>query len=212
MDNGQNIWTELITIPRYLYLFHAFYIAWAMCIYLYDIQLVECPSIYEMLGNPDFGWEKQPKIHVWRKHSDDAKSPVNLETYGSAESIALFKEALRKNEVLCTEPFNGFSVCLALVFLSQISFTKKKWSLSLSVKNFSYWFLIAWYYYLSQISYGGKKISLPFNFSILKWAIGTREIMSNAKLPPGVRFYNIYGTTFDTPFDVWYASVMLFEP
>lgn len=39
--------------------------------------------------------------------------------------------------------------------------------------------------------------------SILKWAAGTRELINNAQLPDGVQFYNIYGTSFDTPFDVW---------
>lgn len=45
-------------------------------------------------------------------------------------------------------------------------------------------------------------VALPFNFEILKWAAGTRQVMYDAKLPDGVCFYNIYGTSFDTPFDV----------
>ncbi|KAK9292629.1 hypothetical protein L1049_020604 [Liquidambar formosana] len=115
--------------------------------------LVECPSIYEMLPNPDFKWKNQPQIQVWRKQSKEEDS-VELESRGPIESITLFEEALRNNE----------------------------------------------------LNYDGTTIALPFNFSILKWATGTRQILNNAQLPNGVDFYNIFGTSFDTPFDVRYGS------
>lgn len=60
-----------------------------------------------------------------------------------------------------------------------------------------------------QLEYGGNKIALPFNFAILKWAAGTRQVLNKAKLPDGVSFYNIYGTSFDTPYDVWYGNEQL---
>ncbi|CAO2837489.1 unnamed protein product [Amaranthus hypochondriacus] len=119
--------------------------------------VVECPSVYEMLPNPMFEWENIPKICVWRKTSPDDEydsSPVKLETYGPLESIDVFEEALRDNE----------------------------------------------------LNYNGKKVSLPFNSAVLKWASGTRQLLDKAKLPEGVRFYNIYGTSLDTPFDVCYGS------
>ncbi|KAL9429626.1 hypothetical protein AB3S75_031441 [Citrus x aurantiifolia] len=116
--------------------------------------LVECPSIYEMLANPDFKWKKQPQIKVWRKQSNDGESSAKLETYGPVESISLFKEALRNNE----------------------------------------------------LDYNGNSIALPFNFAILDWAASTRQIINNAQLPDGVSYYNIYGTSYDTPFDVSYGS------
>ncbi|KAL0324392.1 UNVERIFIED_CONTAM: Phospholipase A(1) LCAT3 [Sesamum calycinum] len=81
--------------------------------------LVECPSVYEMLPNPNFNWKKQPEI---------------------------------------------------------------------------------------QLNYDGKTVALPFNFAILKWAAGTREVLDKTQIPEGVSFYNIYGTSFDTPFDVCYGS------
>lgn len=56
------------------------------------------------------------------------------------------------------------------------------------------------------MSYDGRTIAVPFNFSILQWATGTRQVLNNAQLPTGVSFYNIYGTCFDTPFDVWYET------
>ncbi|KAM4082789.1 hypothetical protein ACB094_08G007200 [Castanea mollissima] len=118
--------------------------------------LVECPSIYEMLGNPEFKWKKQPEIQVWRKHSNDGdgEASIDLESYGPIESITLFEEALRHNE----------------------------------------------------LNHDGESVALPFNFKILKWAAGTRQVMYDAKLPDGVCFYNIYGTSYDTPFDVCYGS------
>ncbi|XP_027353112.1 phospholipase A(1) LCAT3 [Abrus precatorius] len=116
--------------------------------------LVECPSIYEMLPNPHYEWKRQPEILVWRKHAKDENDDIKLESYGPIQSISLFEEALRHNE----------------------------------------------------INYNGKMVSLPFNLAILDWAVETRQLISNAKLPDGVCFYNIYGTSFDTPFDVCYGS------
>ncbi|CAN1186976.1 Phospholipase A(1) LCAT3 [Linum perenne] len=116
--------------------------------------LVECPSIYEMLPNPAFKWQNEPQIQVWRKKSHDGGTSIHLESYGPVESISLFEEALKNNE----------------------------------------------------LSYGGNTIPLPFNMSILKWASETRQMLRDVELPKGVSFYNIYGTSFDTPFDVCYGS------
>ncbi|CAL0303276.1 unnamed protein product [Lupinus luteus] len=116
--------------------------------------LIECPSLYEMLPNPEYKWKKQPGIHVWRKHAKNGETNINLESYGPAQSYSLFKEALRNNE----------------------------------------------------IDYDGKTIALPFNIDILEWAAGTHRLINNSKLPDGFSFYNIYGTSLDTPFDVCYGS------
>ncbi|KAM7494422.1 hypothetical protein LguiB_029031 [Lonicera macranthoides] len=116
--------------------------------------LVECPSIYEMLPNPEFQWKEKPKIQVWQKQSTDGETSVKLVSYGPTESVILFEEALKNNE----------------------------------------------------LSIDGKTVALPFNMSILNWAAGTREILNSVQLPKGISFYNIYGTSFDTPFDVCYGS------
>ncbi|KAH8501298.1 hypothetical protein H0E87_016205 [Populus deltoides] len=116
--------------------------------------LVECPSIYEMLPNPDFNWKTEPQIQVWRKQSNDGETPAKLESFGPVECITLFEEALKYNE----------------------------------------------------LNYNGNTIALPFNLSILKRAAGTRQILNNVQLPEGVSFYNIYGASFDTPFDVCYGT------
>ncbi|TQD86246.1 hypothetical protein C1H46_028178 [Malus baccata] len=57
-----------------------------------------------------------------------------------------------------------------------------------------------------QLNYDGKTVALPFNHSILRWAAETHQVLNSAKLPDSVSFYNIYGTSFDTPFDVCYGS------
>ncbi|KAK4748006.1 hypothetical protein SAY87_014592 [Trapa incisa] len=58
----------------------------------------------------------------------------------------------------------------------------------------------------NSVDYDGEDIPLPFNVEILKWADETRKIMCSAKVPPGVKFYNIYGTNLETPHSVCYGS------
>ncbi|WCJ38889.1 lecithin:cholesterol acyltransferase 3 [Euphorbia peplus] len=116
--------------------------------------LVECPSIYEMLANPNFSWESPPQVQVWHKQSDDEETCTELVTYGPHDCVTLFQEALKNNE----------------------------------------------------LTYNGNKVALPFNTHILKWAVATRQILNAAQLPKGVSFYNIFGTSNDTPFDVRYGT------
>jgi pimeloyl-ACP methyl ester carboxylesterase len=58
----------------------------------------------------------------------------------------------------------------------------------------------------NTVIYDGVTIPLPFNCEIFKWANETRKIMSLAKIPPSVKFYNIYGTCNETPFSACYGS------
>lgn len=58
------------------------------------------------------------------------------------------------------------------------------------------------------MKYNGKSVALPFNFSILKWASETRRILNEAQLPSSVSFYNIYGISLDSPYDVWYVTLI----
>ncbi|KAK9267702.1 hypothetical protein L1049_010134 [Liquidambar formosana] len=117
--------------------------------------LIECPSIYELMDCPDFQWQHNPLLEIWReKHDSDGKSNIILESYSLEESISIFKEALSSNTV----------------------------------------------------NYDGVNIPLPFNLEILKWANETREFLSSAKVPPQVKFYNIYGINLDTPRSVCYGS------
>ncbi|KAJ0972354.1 hypothetical protein J5N97_020313 [Dioscorea zingiberensis] len=58
----------------------------------------------------------------------------------------------------------------------------------------------------NELKYNGKSVALPFNFSIFKWAADTRQTLNEAQLPSSVSFYNIYGISLDSPFDVCYGS------
>ncbi|KAJ6823771.1 lecithin-cholesterol acyltransferase-like 4 [Iris pallida] len=58
----------------------------------------------------------------------------------------------------------------------------------------------------NMVEVDGKKIHLPLNLEILKWANKTREILSRAMVPATVKFYNIYGTHNDTPHSVCYGT------
>ncbi|KAL2930557.1 Lecithin-cholesterol acyltransferase-like 4 [Bienertia sinuspersici] len=53
---------------------------------------------------------------------------------------------------------------------------------------------------------GAGTMHLPFNADILSWANETREILSRARVPPSVKFYNIYGTSLETPHSVCYGN------
>ncbi|XP_022845890.1 lecithin-cholesterol acyltransferase-like 4 [Olea europaea var. sylvestris] len=58
----------------------------------------------------------------------------------------------------------------------------------------------------NKVNYDGTDISLPFNLEVLKWANETRKLLSCAKVPNRVKFYNIYGTNNETPHSVCYGS------
>ncbi|XP_021890047.1 lecithin-cholesterol acyltransferase-like 4 [Carica papaya] len=58
----------------------------------------------------------------------------------------------------------------------------------------------------NTVNYDGENISLPFNLEILKWTDETHKILSRAKVPPQVKFYNIYGINLETPHSVCYGS------
>eukprot|EP00252_Welwitschia_mirabilis_P027406 TRINITY_DN938_c0_g1_i1.p1 TRINITY_DN938_c0_g1~~TRINITY_DN938_c0_g1_i1.p1 ORF type:complete len:571 (-),score=131.73 TRINITY_DN938_c0_g1_i1:672-2384(-) len=117
--------------------------------------VVECPSVYELMGNPDFDWSSEPLLQIWRQKEDEnGDSFVELESFGLKSSVAIMKAALANNTA----------------------------------------------------TYNGKTVPLPFNNEIYNWSNETREILSSAKLPSSVNFYNVYGVQFDTPFSVCYGS------
>lgn len=73
-----------------------------MIIYLYLVmfQLIECPSIYELMACLDFDWEHIPLLELWREMLVDGNSRTILETYPPHESVEIFKEALSSNTVI----------------------------------------------------------------------------------------------------------------
>ncbi|KAL6601260.1 hypothetical protein ACP70R_044480 [Stipagrostis hirtigluma subsp. patula] len=141
---------SLLTGLQFVYGFESFFFVsrWTM-----HQLLVECPSIYEMLPNPEFKWKEKPIVQVWRKNPEK-DGVVELVQYEETDCVSLFQEALRNNE----------------------------------------------------LTYNGKTVALPFNMSVFKWATETRRILDNAELPDTVSFYNIYGTSYETPYDVCYGS------
>ena len=66
----------------------------------FPFQLIECPSIYELLANSTFNWEDTPLLQIWRESLDDnGKKSALLESYGPAEAINMIAKALSKHEV-----------------------------------------------------------------------------------------------------------------
>lgn len=63
-------------------------------------QLVECPSVYELMACPDFAWEHIPLLEFWREvHDGDGNSAAMLESYPPIEAISILKQALSINVV-----------------------------------------------------------------------------------------------------------------
>ncbi|KAF5186021.1 Lecithin-cholesterol acyltransferase-like, partial [Thalictrum thalictroides] len=62
--------------------------------------LIECPSIYELMGCPKFNWKVVPRLEIWRaKPNTDGNSAVMLESYEPEDTISIMKEALSNNMV-----------------------------------------------------------------------------------------------------------------
>ena len=63
-------------------------------------QLLECPSIYELLANPNYKWKDTPLLQIWRENLDnDGKKSALLESYEPEEAIKMIEKALSSNEV-----------------------------------------------------------------------------------------------------------------
>lgn len=62
-------------------------------------QLIECPSIYELMSSLNFQWEHIPLLEIWREKLNDGNSGIILESYPPTESVEIFKEALSSNTV-----------------------------------------------------------------------------------------------------------------
>jgi hypothetical protein len=77
--------------------FHEFHI---LILYGTIFQLIECPSIYELMACPHFHWQHVPVLEIWREKKDnDGNSQIILESSPPEESIQVFKDALSSNTV-----------------------------------------------------------------------------------------------------------------
>ncbi|KAL2344684.1 hypothetical protein Fmac_005969 [Flemingia macrophylla] len=62
--------------------------------------LIECPSIYELMGSPSFQWEHIPVLELWReRHDSEGKSHIVLESYPPGDSVEILEQALINNTV-----------------------------------------------------------------------------------------------------------------
>ncbi|XP_073356629.1 phospholipase A(1) LCAT3 [Aegilops tauschii subsp. strangulata] len=95
---------SLLTGLQFVYGFESFFFVsrWAM-----HQLLVECPSIYEMLPNPNFEWKEKPIVQVWRKNPEK-DGTVKLVLYEATDCVSLFEEALQNNEL----NYNGKTIAL----------------------------------------------------------------------------------------------------
>lgn len=136
----------------------------------------------------DYEWEHAPLLQIWKEIQDsNGNSTAILESFTPVEAVSIFTQALSFNEVNFYLYISLFTRGLFFFFFLKIQLL----------------FIIT-----LQLSIGGIDIPLPFNKEILQWANKTREILSSTKLPPNVKFYNVYGTGRDTPQSVWYKSTL----
>ncbi|KAF5935967.1 hypothetical protein HYC85_027096 [Camellia sinensis] len=151
--------------------------------------LIECPSIYELMASRDFHWEHTPLLEFWRQNCDsDGNSYVMLESYPPEESVPIFMEALSSNTVMW-----DFASHPPARPACSLGSTCGVWARDTHPTH-------------PLVNYDGVDIPLPFNLEILKWANETRKVLSSAKVPPQVKFYNIYATNLETPHSVCYGT------
>lgn len=68
------------------------------------LQLIECPSVYELMASEGFRWTDPPELRLWRENTDDKgesgaeRAPV-LERYGPEDYLQVMSAALRGNTV-----------------------------------------------------------------------------------------------------------------
>lgn len=65
-----------------------------------DWQLIECPSIYELMACLDYEWEHVPLLQIWKEIQEgNGNSTALLETFTPLEAVSIFTQALSINEV-----------------------------------------------------------------------------------------------------------------
>lgn len=83
------------------------------CNFSVFLQLIECPSVYELMAHPEFDWEEPPELRLWRKRvDDDGTSIVSREAFGPNEYVTVMMEALKENTV---SEYLRFALNLALL-------------------------------------------------------------------------------------------------
>lgn len=64
------------------------------------MQLIECPSVYELIASPHFEWSEPPELRLWRKKEEEnGDENVLLETFGPKHNLDVMIAALKDNKV-----------------------------------------------------------------------------------------------------------------
>ena len=84
------------------------------------MQLIECPSIYELMANPNFPWDCHPLLQIWREtHDVGLSNGTLLESYELTEAVPLMKEALINNmvshNIYLFVNFSRYYVCMFII-------------------------------------------------------------------------------------------------
>jgi hypothetical protein len=78
------------------------------------MQLIECPSVYELMASKDFPWTDPPELRLWRQQTEEngepnPECPSVLERYGPKDYLQVMSAALQGNTVLLF--FSSTSSC-----------------------------------------------------------------------------------------------------
>lgn len=67
------------------------------------LQLIECPSVYELMAHPHFDWSVPPELRLWRKEAkENGEEKVLLEAFGPKDNVGVMMAALEDNKVLAS--------------------------------------------------------------------------------------------------------------
>jgi hypothetical protein len=68
-----------------------------LCLYT---QLIECPSVYELIASQHFDWSEPPELRLWRKQAEEnGEAKVKLQAFGPRENLDVMMAALEENKV-----------------------------------------------------------------------------------------------------------------
>lgn len=65
------------------------------------MQLIECPSVYELIASAHFDWSEPPELRLWRKQAEESgEEKVKLKAFGPRENLDVMMAALEENTVV----------------------------------------------------------------------------------------------------------------
>jgi hypothetical protein len=85
------------------------------------MQLIECPSVYELMASSHFEWSEPPELRLWRKQTEENGDKVEMECFGPKDNLHVMMAALKNNKVLSKIVFS-YHVLGVVIFLDVLSF------------------------------------------------------------------------------------------